>query len=651
VTQESALPEAKARSAMALPGVRATIALVGLAALVAANYFLRHTLERGDTYINSFLPYAYPAAEKLLFGPSYPWRKLFLPIPELGGAWTTTSLIVTHFIEMRLTPPVTWYVFNAALIVMSFVTSWAVFRSLAFSFTFAICMGFGTQLYHTYAVTGSMSLCLLIIYYQLVLLSALRVVQGAGPTLLWRTTFALTVLVTALAYEGWLDFAVFMWLAAALTLVVGYRFEKREWWPGLLFASGWLAAVCVAYLYIKINFGYGQSAGTESDVVFNYPVLAPKIEDVLSNVLTEFYMVVTNFLPPPFLSSTTFYELGGDRIVDLQHGYHSQFSYLVVMQYLFLWRYYAGASFVVFGYVAIRTVRRSLKAWSPDNFAAAIFLLMAATGGPTHAFVKARPMNSMPVLGYHVIVGVIGAALVLSLFARSAMTRPWRRGVGATVVVAMWATILWGALARPALLSHEAAQVGFGDGIYPNPWVTLTALFRHSSPQGGGAVGYRLTKYAPPLQPPAKSTALVGPAAFEGTLERLPNSVSDLQKWTTGIGVTVTPIDRGYHVVGNATEGAYQLSSPFISVPANHRLLVRVRGTTEKGRACLGVVNKSQRWMLPPTTDRGDLSVDTGNSGAVMFVFINCGHASGAEGAVVFEVESVSYGILLNAAR
>ncbi len=258
---------------------------------------------------------------------------------------------------------------------------------------------------------------------------------------------------------------MFLWLATALTAVVAYRFDKRKWWPGLAFASGWLAVVCVAYLYMKINFGYGQSAGTESDVVFNYPTLAPKIEDVVSNVLTQFYMVVTNFLPPLFQSSTTFYELGGDRIVGLQHGYHSQFSYLVVMHYQFLWRYYAGASFMAFGYAAFRTVSRSVTVWSPENFAATTFLLMAATGGPTHAFVKARPMNSMPVLGYHVIVGVLGAALLLSLFAKFAMARPWPRGVRASVVAAMWVTIFWGALTRPAVLSHEAAQVGLGDGI------------------------------------------------------------------------------------------------------------------------------------------------------------------------------------------
>jgi hypothetical protein len=637
------------RSRMSSPTARAIVAVVGLGVLIGANYFLRHTLERSNTYIYSFLSFFYPAAEKELFAPTYPHWKLFLPIPGLGGSWTTTTLIVTHLVEMRLTPPVTWYVYNAALIVVSFLTSWVVFRSLVFSFTFAICMGFGTQLYGTYATPGSMSLYLLLMYYELALLCALRVVQRAAPAIVWRTAFATVVIVTAIAYESWLDFAVFMWLAGALVVAVAWRFDKRDWWPGLLFAGGWLGLVCIVYLYIKINFGYGQVVGGESDVVFNYPMLAPKIEDVVSNTLTQFHIAITNFLPPAFVSSTAFYSLGGDKLVELQHGYHPGFTYLVPMQYLFFWRYYASAEFVVFSYLLIRTLRKTLKVWSPDTFAVAIFLLMIATGGPTHAFVKARPMNSMPVNGYHVLVGVLGLALLLSCLARLAVTRFTRGGVGALLVAGMWATVFYSALSRPALLGHEAAQVGLGVVIYPNPQTTLAAMFGRSNPPVGGAEDYRLTRFTPALQAAVASLAPPAPVTFGGKLEPLPNTVSDLTKWTTAKGVTVTSSERGYRVVGNAGEGAYQLSSPLILVPANHRLLVRVQGTMEQGHACLGVLNQSERWLLPPATDRGELGVDTGNSQAVMFVFINCGRALGGVGASVFEVESVSYALLLTA--
>ena len=50
-------------------------------------------------------------------------------------------------------------------------------------------------------------------------------------------------------------------------------------------------------------------------------------------------MAATNFLPPSLVSSTAFYQLGGETLVELQHGYHAPFSYLVPMHYLFTWRY------------------------------------------------------------------------------------------------------------------------------------------------------------------------------------------------------------------------------------------------------------------------------------------------------------------------
>ena len=62
-------------------------------------------------------------------------------------------------------------------------------------------------------------------------------------------------------------------------------------------------------------------------------------------------------------------------------------------------------------------------------------------------------------------------------------------------------------------------------------------------------------------------------------------------------------------------------------------------------------MNKSQRWILPPVNSSGNLSVDTGTNQGVTLIFVNCGGTTGANESVVFEVQSVSYGILLNAAR
>jgi hypothetical protein len=660
------------RAVIDRPIVRGTVAVLGLAVLLAANYFLRHTLERSHTYIYSFFNYFYAAAEKQVFAADYPRWKLFLPIPALSGTWTTTTLILTHLVEMRLTPPVTWEVYNLLLMIVSFVTSWVVFRSLVFGFTFVICMGFGTQLYHSYAVAGPMALCLLLIYYEVLLLCGLRVIQGAPRVAAWRAAFIVVVIVTAIAYEGWLDFLVFSWLAAALLFSASWRFGKKAWRPGLAFSTTCLSLVGVAYLYIKTHAGFAQTHGSESDVVFNYPMLAPKIEDTISNVLTHFYVVVTNFLPPALVSSTAFYELGGDKLVELQRDrfgveYHAPFTYLVPMQYLFLWRFYAGASFVVFCYAVVRVLRRTFAGWSPDYLAAAIFLFMIATGGPTHDFVKARPMNSMPVLGYHVLVGVLGLSLLLSWLAMLAVTRLRHRWLGAATVAALWAVIFYSALTRPAMLSHQAAQVGLGEALYPDPKATLAAMFGVQSRPAGGAAIYQLMKHGPPSAAaavPATAPSAPAPAAtpapapvppppapvhFGTTLAPLPNVLS-LRRWTSFPGVTGAPINNGYRVSGNATPTGYQVISEPLAVLPHHRVLVRVAGTIEEGRVCFGALDESQQhWLLPANGSQQEYTASTGNNTHLWLLFANCFTGKDPPVATRFVIESISYGILQNA--
>ena len=112
----------------------------------------------------------------------------------------------------------------------------------------------------------------------------------------------------------------------------------------------------------------------------------------------------------------------------------------------------------------------------------------------------------------------------------------------------------------------------------------MTALFGRSSGLPARYPGYHLTRcMSLPFKPGEEHARCRGSRCVRSTLDPLPDDVSDLLKWTPGKGVTVTPVERGDRVVGSATEGAYQLSSPFISVPAHHRLLLR-RSTVEKGQ-------------------------------------------------------------------
>jgi hypothetical protein len=66
--------------------------------------------------------------------------------------------------------------------------------------------------------------------------------------------------ITALAYEGWLDFLVFAWIAAVyLAAMFLHTRRRRELMRG---RCGSDDRVGIVYIYIKIHSGYGQVAGS-----------------------------------------------------------------------------------------------------------------------------------------------------------------------------------------------------------------------------------------------------------------------------------------------------------------------------------------------------------------------------------------------------
>ena len=444
--------------------------------LIVGNYVLRKYLEGSDARIRSFMDSFYPGVMPALLQAG-PWWRLFLPLPELTGSWTTTTLVLTYFVERILSPPTTWYLFNAILIAASFAISWSVLRSRTFSYTLALCMGFGTQLHHTYAVPGSLGFPLLFVYYELLLLCAYRVLETATPPPRWKTAFVGLLAVTMLAYEGWLDFLVFAWLAWAYLAVILRGAGLRSRLPGLNFLGISVTLAGLVHTVVKIRLGYGQVPGSESDLVLNYGHLAPAAEDILSNALTHLYIAATNFLPPGLVWSTALYRFGAGQLAGFQEGYHPSGNHLVPLHYLFLWRYSAGAVSVLFAYWLVRAIRRSRASWSPDHLGLALCLLMVVVGSPTHTLIKFRPMNSAPVLGYHVMVGVLGMSLLVS-HALMLVRRRGGRGLGsAAVVAAAWLLILYGALTRPAWLGYFATLVGVASAeAYPDPWRVLVHL-------------------------------------------------------------------------------------------------------------------------------------------------------------------------------
>ena len=599
---------------------RTWLAFSGVPLLVLGNVYLRHSLEHAGLYLYDFLQVWYPDGVRVVFSGRYPWWKFFLPIQEFQGSWTTTTLIVTHFLIgwMGVAARV-WYLYHAILIVVSFVTSWVIFRSKTFSYTFAFCMGFGTQLYHTYSVPGSIALVLLPVYFELLLLCAYAIIRSDRPAVWMWATFGAVALITALSYESWLDLVVFVWVLTPILAAALWRNGKTDESRRLVAVAGVLTVVACAYVYIKAHVGFAQVNGAESDVVFNYPAFAPKVEDVVSNALTHLYIVLTNFLPPSFLSSTALYELGGAQLVAYQYGYHASSAYLVPMHYLFLWRYAAGAAAVVFGYTLFRAIRALWDQVTTDTVAVTTFLVMTAIGGPTHMLVKIRPMKTVPLLAYHAPVGILGVSLLIAYLLMRTRRDVKSPAVSAAVIAGAWCVMGYSMLARPAMLDHLAAQVGLLEGQYPDPMRAIAQKLGLAVVTPAGAVAYRLQT--------ADTTVTAIGLAGEGTtwLPELPEHLPGPRAWTARGSVRVTAANGDATVEGDDSRFDSQISSPVVLLPPNSDVALRMRVRVARGRVCTGVLAADHRqWILQPDTFKQEYRFNTGASDRMTVVIANC---------------------------
>ena len=563
------------------------------------------------------------------------WR-LFLPIKEISGTWSTTTLIQTSLLERSLTPAGVWYLYNAIAILVAFGTTWALFRSAVFSFTFALCIGFGTQFYHAYAVTGGINSYIVAAYHMMLLFTAAQIVRGIEPRWLWKALFAVSLLFNMFGYEGWLDVLVLVWVSLPVVYISLRRLDLPAAAARMARVAGVLTVAGVVYLFVKITYGYGQVQGSESDVLFNYDNWRAIVDDLVANVFTHTYLSVSNYLPPLLVGSTSLYAIGAEPLIAAQHGYHEQYLYLVPMHHVFLWRFYAGAAFVGVVYALCRAMLRMWRRPSPWTLAALVFLLMILLPGSTHEMIKFRPMNAMPSMTYHVTVGIIGAGLLLAWLVTSAW-RQWRsRRVAVVLVIATWSLVLYGALARPPYLAFMAAQGGLGESLYPNPMRTLIERAGGTYTPPPGLEAYRL---APFRQDQAMANA-------RAALGALPASLPAARGWEPTVPESARPVDGGVEIAGDSSLNGYQVMSPPVPVKPNTRYSVRVRFDVLEGRVCGGVLGGG-RWLVAPDGATAEYVFDSGSVEAIRVVLANCYVSDAGNPVSRFRLFGGSYGIIV----
>jgi len=226
-----------------------------------------------------------------------------------------------------------------------------------------------------------------------------------------------------------------------------------------------ILAVLLLYLCIRLPVAYEYvTPGGEEELIItcNNGLLAT--EDWIANFFTLIYMSIVNYLP--IFGSISQSYIGDAAIVAEQHGYHREMSHMVVMNHVFLWRFYAGAVvafFVVFG---IGRIRRAFQAPKITDMILVVLFLAVVAGCGTHVVIKYRPYMSVPALTYKPAVSIFFVTLLVAYLA--VLARGWFHRIAAyrAMIVALWLVILVGAFTRPAALNQMLQHVGiasYGD--------------------------------------------------------------------------------------------------------------------------------------------------------------------------------------------
>ncbi len=402
---------------------------------------------------------------------SEPW-KLLLPfhIGDNFYRWSTTGLVISSIPQLFsniLGPYITLYVFNAFLIVTTFVTSWYLFKSTIFAFTMTLCMAFGTQFNGLFGNYSIVIYYLLIAYIEINILFLVLILRGRENTKILNIGFTISLILAALCWETWIDYAVFLLFLFIILYVI---FRKKGNAEGLkktkaLFAV--LISIVIVYLAVKVTYSTGVSEhfthGKEGEVVFSYILDDPKygmiaVEDVLSNVLTLNFIALSNYLPSFLLSSNSLTLLGQD-VVTLQYNYHKDLSHLTYYHHLFYWYFLAGVGFVIFLYFFVRYLKSSLsKPCSRDDIFIFAALLLILTGSFSHMFIKFRPYMSVPLLSYKCIISILGVSYLISLLLLKLHQSGGKR-MYIAIACLSWFLIVFGGFTRNATLSHLGSLV------------------------------------------------------------------------------------------------------------------------------------------------------------------------------------------------
>jgi hypothetical protein len=394
---------------------------------------------------------------------SHQWKALLLPFPyEYPRTfWMPTTIFFTYFVENTLGEYGSYIFWSSLFIVTSFVCTLFCSRSMVLAATVAFMFAFGTQLNYAYTYGTVVDCYLILSYITINATVAYLYISDRLNSPSAIVGFVLSLIITALSSEVWINYATALLTATFFGSLWSYhqgRVQTKTRATTLFCAT---LLVLVAYLVIRLRLASEfLRPGSEEELIVTYSSMLLIVDDTIANLFTYLYTVLDNYLPSFISSSNSLTYLSDDYILAAQNGYDSQREYLILMNHLFLWRFYAGVAATAF---AGFTVFVLVRAWRTGSTRAAMLsalCLMVFTSFTTHLSIKMRPYNAVPALPYKAIVSVsvftvlLGYGLTLLLpRLRSGLPR-----FGA--VAAVWGCVVLAALTRPSMQDRMLGEVG-----------------------------------------------------------------------------------------------------------------------------------------------------------------------------------------------
>lgn len=449
--------------------------LAGVMGLVLLNVVFKLAIEYGE--IPSMKEY-----EELVLSTlsSSPMRLLGPMAIDPSGdhiRWTTTGW-VPSVIALRILGSwnLVMLVFSSVMVATVYTCSWISMRNATFSNLLGLFMVFGTQFNFAYVNATCFLLYLFVIYIALNLTTLTLLFRTENLTLRNWLAFSGTLILVALCWEMWLDYALF--LCVGLTLI--FLWMRRHYPERPNPAGKCLAIVSltvVIYLLARVPFASEFStAGREAELITSYqqPVLA--IEDLLSNVFTFSYISLSNYSPPYVTVSNSLMMYGDADLIAAQNGYHPTHAYLVPQHHHFLWHFYAGGVFAVFLLFTATNLRRAYRERELTPLLITIFCAMVWFGFATHCLIKFRPYLSVPILSYKCSVAICGVSLLFAFLATLAIEKTDAKWKSRWMFGAVCAVLILSALTRPRMQREMLGRVGLGGP--PDPIDNIESVFK-----------------------------------------------------------------------------------------------------------------------------------------------------------------------------